>query len=483
MRKQRFVFLALFLAVMAVPVARAESDLPAIVKRISPSVVGVICYDKDGEVISQGSGFFINKQGHIATNRHVLRSASRAEVKTAEGEVYPVTKTLAEDVDGDLMLVSVEILPEKVQPLTLSSSLPDVGENVVVIGSPFGLEQTVTDGIVSAVRDIQGFGHIIQITAPASPGSSGSPVVNMKGKVIGVASFQIVEGQNLNFAIPSERVTGLTRGRTSDVSSIDEPPSAALDGLPSRRAEGPYFTGLSFIWIEDYENALSYFEKAVKKNPRDADAHFYVGCCRAKLGRFREAIEAYKQAIRIKPDFAEAHCCLGLDYGSLGRFREAIEAFKQAIRINPNFAEAHGGLGMAYFSLGRFREAIEAYKQAIRIKPDYAGAHFELGGAYIGLRRWGEATEAYKQAIRIKPDYAGAHCNLGVAYGSLGRWSEAIEACKQAIRINPDLTKAHYGLGVAYLFLGDKGSALEEYKILKDLDKNLANKLFNLIYK
>ena len=449
MRKQRFVFLALFLAVMAVPVARAESDLPAIVKRISPSVVGVICYDKDGEVISQGSGFFINKQGHIATNRHVLRSASRAEVKTAEGEVYPVTKTLAEDVDGDLMLVSVEILPEKVQPLTLSSSLPDVGENVVVIGSPFGLEQTVTDGIVSAVRDIQGFGHIIQITAPASPGSSGSPVVNMKGKVIGVASFQIVEGQNLNFAIPSERVTGLTRGRTSDVSSIDEPPSAALDGLPSRRAEGPYFTGLSFIWIEDYENALSYFEKAVKKNPRDADAHFYVGCCRAKLGRFREA----------------------------------IEAFKQAIRINPNFAEAHGGLGMAYFSLGRFREAIEAYKQAIRIKPDYAGAHFELGGAYIGLRRWGEATEAYKQAIRIKPDYAGAHCNLGVAYGSLGRWSEAIEACKQAIRINPDLTKAHYGLGVAYLFLGDKGSALEEYKILKDLDKNLANKLFNLIYK
>jgi hypothetical protein len=75
-----------------------------------------------------------------------------------------------------------------------------------VIGSPFGLEQTVTDGIVSAVRASSEFGGtVIQITAPISPGSSGSPVINMKGQVIGVATFQIVKGQNLNFAIPAEK--------------------------------------------------------------------------------------------------------------------------------------------------------------------------------------------------------------------------------------------------------------------------------------
>jgi len=74
-----------------------------------------------------------------------------------------------------------------------------------------------------------------------------------------------------------------------------------------------------------------------------------------------------------------------------------------------------------------------------------------------------------------------AHCNLGAAYGMLGRYQEAIDACKQAIKIQPDFVLAHYNLGVAYSVAGDKESALEEYKILKTLDAEQANKLFNLI--
>lgn len=97
------------------------------------------------------------------------------------------------------------------RPLSINASLPEVGERVVVIGSPLGLEQTVSDGIVSAVREVSAFGTIIQITAPISPGSSGSPVVNMKGEVIGVATFQSMIGQNLNFAIPGERIAKLTK--------------------------------------------------------------------------------------------------------------------------------------------------------------------------------------------------------------------------------------------------------------------------------
>ncbi len=91
--------------------------------------------------------------------------------------------------------------------------------------------------------------------------------------------------------------------------------------------------------------------------------------------------------------------------------------------------------------------------------------------------------EAFKQAIRIKPDDDEAYSNLGAAYLGLGRYLEAVESFKQAIRIKPDNTKAHFNLSLVYLVLGDRGSALDEYKILKGLDKNLANKLFNLIYK
>jgi tetratricopeptide (TPR) repeat protein len=94
-----------------------------------------------------------------------------------------------------------------------------------------------------------------------------------------------------------------------------------------------------------------------------------------------------------------------------------------------------------------------------------------------------EAVEAYKQVIRIDPDNAKAHNNLGNAYFSSGMYKEAIEAYKQTIRIDPDDAQAHVNLGLAYVFLNDRGSALEQYKILKSLDSELANKLYNMIYK
>ncbi len=545
-------FLALWLiflfCIAAISSTLAQEVLPAIVKKIEPSTVFILTYDMDGKILSQGSGFFISVDGDIVTNRHVLQGANRAEVKTADGKAYPLKEILAEDKEGDLIRCSVEIPRNAVRPLSVSVSPPEVGERVIVIGNPLGLERTVADGIVSAVREIPAFGKIIQISAPISPGSSGSPVVNMKGEVIGVATFQIVEGQNLNFAIPVERVTKLTPGKGVPLAewgagSIEEWRASA---------EGLYFTGLMSLWKEDYRSALPYFEEAVKKNPRYAEAHFQIGYCNVelghhteaieafkqiirinpdyamahlglglayyKLGRHTEAIESYKQAIRIKPDLAEAHYGLGMAYGELGRYTEAIESYKQAIRIKPDLAEAHYGLGWAYYKLGRYTEAIESYKQALRIKPEYVEAYYNLGVTYGKVGRYAEEIESYKQAIRINPDLADAHLNLGVAYGTLGQYTEAIEACKQAIRINPDYAKAHFGLGLFYgklgryteaiesykqairikpdyveahfnlgvaylLILGDRGSALDEYKILKDLDKDLANRLFNLIYK
>jgi tetratricopeptide (TPR) repeat protein len=108
---------------------------------------------------------------------------------------------------------------------------------------------------------------------------------------------------------------------------------------------------------------------------------------------------------------------------------------------------------------------------------------FNLGCFYYESGLYNEAIEACKQAIRIKPDAAEAQGMLGVAYNGLGRYVEAVEAYKQAIRIKPDLALAHYGLGISYIILGRKSDALEEYKILKELDKELANKLFDLIYR
>jgi tetratricopeptide (TPR) repeat protein len=425
--------------------ALAQAKLTEIVKKIEPSTVIILIYDKDGKIIGQGSGFFISKEGDIITNRHVLAGAHRAEVKTVDGKIYPITLIVAEDKEADIIKASVNIPKESLRPLSLSSSIPEAGERVAVIGSPLGLERTVSDGIVSAVREISAFGKIYQISAPISAGSSGSPVVNMKGEVIGVATFQFIEGQNLNFAIPGERIAKLKTEKGKAL--IEWQRSKPEDWFAS--AESLYYKGLTFLWADECEKALPYFEKAVKKHPSYADAYFQIGFCSDKLGRHKEAIEAFEQVIRIQPDHAEAHYNLGITYAHLGNHTEAIESYKQAISIKPDLVEAHSNLGAAYFKLGRYMEAIEAYKQAIRIIPGEAIVHYNLGLAYVRLERRREAIEAYKQAIRLQPDYA----------------------------------KAHYSLGLAYLIIGDRGSALDEYKILKNLDEDLANQLFNLIYK
>jgi TonB family protein len=189
--------------------AHTQENLPSLIKKIQTSVVTVAVYDSSGDLISQGSGFFVSREGDLITNYHVVEGASRIEIRTSDGKFYSVKKVVAIQKVSDLVRLSVSIPRSAVKPIVVSRRLPEVGQRVIVIGSPFGLYQTVSDGIVSAVRDVPGFGKIIQLTAPISSGSSGSPVVSMRGEVIGVATLASIEGQNINFAIPGDRVIAL----------------------------------------------------------------------------------------------------------------------------------------------------------------------------------------------------------------------------------------------------------------------------------
>ena len=203
------VFLTiLFLGLWTGPLG-AQENLPKLIKRIQPAVVTVIGYDANGKIIRLGSGFFIDGKDHIITNRHVISGVAKAEVKTADGARYLLKAMVSEDQQVDLVKLVVEGLKGIHSYLLITQTQPEVGERVVVVGSPLGLEQTVSDGMVSAIRNIPGRGEILQISAPVSPGSSGGPVVNLKGEVIGVATFQMSRGQNLNFAIPGRRVLAL----------------------------------------------------------------------------------------------------------------------------------------------------------------------------------------------------------------------------------------------------------------------------------
>jgi len=146
-----------------------------------------------------GSGFFV-APNVIASNYHVIEGAVTANCFLSNSQTrYEIDGYVGVDQKADLVLLHVVGLDKP--KITMASGSPTPGEKVFVMGSPKGLPATISDGIVSGLRDFDGIKHI-QMTAPISPGSSGGPVMNGKGELIGVSVSQYTEGQNINFAVP-----------------------------------------------------------------------------------------------------------------------------------------------------------------------------------------------------------------------------------------------------------------------------------------
>jgi uncharacterized protein (TIGR02145 family) len=167
--------------------------------------------------IGLGSGFFI-RDNVIVTNFHVIEGASEAYCYTNNSSTkYKIEGYLAVDKSVDLILLKVLGLNRTALKIATSSVSP--GQKVYVIGSPKGLPASISDGIISGLRDFEGY-KLIQITAPISPGSSGGPVLNSNGEVIGVSVGQYKDGQNLNFAIPKSNLELLLKTMTSSSLSL-----------------------------------------------------------------------------------------------------------------------------------------------------------------------------------------------------------------------------------------------------------------------
>lgn len=177
----------------------------------------------------QGSGFIVEPDGRIFTNQHVVDDARAIRVRLASGDVYERVKILATDERRDIAVLEVPGFDLPTLPLGNSDSV-GVGTSVVAIGSPLGLENTVSTGIVSGRRSEPSGYELLQVSAPASRGSSGGPVVTASGEVIGIASSQMESGQNLNFAVPINYARGL-------LSHVDGEPVAVI--TPDASTDGP----------------------------------------------------------------------------------------------------------------------------------------------------------------------------------------------------------------------------------------------------
>ncbi len=167
---------------------------------------------KQYEQNSLGSGFIVSPEGYIVTNNHVIEGADSISVKMYDNKEYDA-KLVGRDPKTDLALIKID--PKGLNLISLklgNSSDLKVGTWVVAIGSPFGLEQTVTAGIVSAKGRILGSGpydDFIQTDASINPGNSGGPLLNLEGEVVGINTAIIQSGQGIGFAIPSDLAKGI----------------------------------------------------------------------------------------------------------------------------------------------------------------------------------------------------------------------------------------------------------------------------------
>ena len=207
MRKQN-IFLATLIFLFVLPCdihAENEAVIPDIFKKQADSIVVIAVAGKRKKDDRSGSGFFVSSDGVIVTNYHLIKKARRIYVKLRDNTAFSRVKVVNLDVPRDIAVLRIDAKGFKSVKLGNSDKVT-IGQRVVAIGNPLGLENTVSDGLVSAIRPSDQGMKLLQISVPLSSGSSGSPLFNLQGEVIGVVAASMSQGQSLNFAIPINEV-------------------------------------------------------------------------------------------------------------------------------------------------------------------------------------------------------------------------------------------------------------------------------------
>jgi TPR repeat protein len=320
--------------------SRADEISRDLIEKVERAVVTIYCYNKAGHLSHTGTGFLYTVEAHLITNYHILGNVDMAKIKTRDGKEYSVETVIGEDKASDLAEALVDVPPHTVRFLDAAHAEPKSGDRVAVVGSPLGVEQTVSQGNVLNIREVQGHGRVIEYNAFSFHGSSGSPVVNSQGEVIGVVSFGY--GPNLSFAIPAERISKLdrvwrqmspapisTRATNDSQSAVEREKQLADEGDPAAlvRLAGMYEAGNGVS--KDCSRAFDLYRKAADRGFTPAQYHvgrmYYESSCISKNSE--QAAKWFGKA--ADRGYAEAQKALGVLYfNGEGIQRDKVQALK-----------------------------------------------------------------------------------------------------------------------------------------------------------
>lgn len=505
-------------------------DASEIVKRAKPWVVTIICYDASGHPYGQGSGFYISS-GDLVTSHHVLAGAARAVVHDPNNNQMEILNIVADDPETDLVKAQTMMVREGAHNgIPLGTSLPEEGEEVIVIGSPKGLEFTTSEGIVSALRKSERVATAIQLTAATSPGSSGSPVLNMRGEVIGVVETKYGGAENVTFATPvsclialkDEQPTafrtwseGQHASETNEDSdsgntelsrmkhlsqessdkgkaSFDQKDYSKAMGLFSdaiidyaSNGDAWYGSGLCFELSHDFEHAVEAFQNASELLPLNVEPMYHLGQALFLTGHYADAAKAGQSCLSLEPDNGYAWCAVARCYESLNEDTLAINAIDSAFKYAPTVAESHALLGTIYLKQRHYTLAEDEIDTAIKAErsPEYL---IPLAEVYSLTDRSNESHKLLLESLQLLTregaDYADPRLfeRLGGDLAHGGSFQEAIMTLHLGLAMDPRNAVMHHDLGSCFMDTGQPDVAIGELKQSIRDNPSLASSHFDL---
>ena len=362
------------------------SSLPALdeapVERLMAASVCV-----QGEVPAgrfEASGFVVPPGDLALTTAHGIDGARNLRVKTRDGRVYAARLDRIGNERADIALLS--LVGAKL-PAVLLGSVDDVrmGDPVRTVGCPSGFEFSLTQGVVSSIRESEYGYPLIQTDVPVNPGSSGGPLFDARGRVVGVIKSGAAGRERIFFALP------IDLGKALVQQVYDEREALEL----FNRAVG----------VDDPATKARLYARVLELRPDLVEGHYNRGLALERLGLPGEAETAYRETLRLHPGYLPAVLNLGANLYQKKRFDEAVEVYREALRAQDGSVELRNNLAETYRAMGKTREAREEFETILKERPDYAPAHYGLAVLFDDeIGDADQAAEHYRRYLALAPD-------------------------------------------------------------------------------
>lgn len=434
------------LTFILVIILKVDGQFAKLVAKNEKAIVQIFSYDEYGAPASTGTGFFIKSDGTGLTNVHVLKESKYAFVRDVKGNIFQIQKITRLCEECDIAEFTVASNGKKFPSLSITNNVPLKGSDIFVIGNPEGFESTVSKGIISAIRDEKN--KVIQISAPISPGSSGSPIMDMSGNVFAIATYQHKEGQNLNFGYWIGCREKLITNREYMLSNVQSKNLYVLNKMC--KTENNLI--LNSIEVNEkntilnltYTNtSLAYGDEAfIFTTIGDNDKSFYI---EDKLSKKRFYV--YDATIGSSPKNPTY-----LKLGESKRFKLFFPAIGSINEINIGEGMLGSDWSFSDINLSSFQSF------SFTDRNFFNDFYYQTGLALLSEKEFGDAYNILKDYATRNDDNDYAHNLAGIVSYILGNYFDAFLHIKKAIEINPISDNYYFNL----YFLNNENESYDE---------------------